>query len=284
MMIAKEINARVSYTGRSTYIKRKPFMKHAFLLLLFWCAIAHAEIVGKTVDYSSGSTNLKGYLAYDASLKGKHPAVIVVHEWWGLNDYPKKRAVMLAQLGYVAFAIDMYGGGKIAENPADAQKYAGESMKDFSSLKDKFSAALDLLKKNEHVDPNNIAAIGYCYGGGVVLNMARAGFDLKGVVSFHGTLTAPEAAQKGKVKAKLLVCNGGADKFVSEESITNFKKEMHSAGVEYSFISYKDATHAFSNPDATEAGKKFNMPIAYNEKADKKSWADMKKFLKAAFK
>ena len=258
-------------------------MKLAFLTLaLASFVVARGDVIGKTVEYTAGGVTLKGYLAYDNSIKGKRPAVIVVHEWWGLTDYPKKRADMLAGLGYVAFAADMYGDGKIADNPSDAQKYAGESMKDFSALKEKFSAAIDLLKKNELVDPNKIAAIGYCYGGGVVLNMARAGFDIKGVVSFHGNLAPVEPAQQGKVKGKILVCNGGADKFISKETIDNFKNEMKSAGVDFTFKSYRGALHAFSNPAATELGKKFNMPIAYNERADKKSWAEMKKFLKGA--
>ncbi|MCX6120997.1 MAG: dienelactone hydrolase family protein [Ignavibacteriales bacterium] len=260
-------------------------MKLAFLtLVLASFVVARAEVIGKAVEYTAGGVTLKGYLAFDNSVKGKRPAVIVVHEWWGVTEYPKKRADMLAKLGYVAFAADMYGDGKIAENPTDAQKYAGESMKDFSALKGKFSAVIELLKNNELVDPNNIAAIGYCYGGGVVLNMARAGMDLKSVVSFHGNLAAVESAQKGKVKTKILVCNGGADKFTSKESIDNFKNEMKSAEVDFTFKSYRGALHAFSNPAATELGKKFNMPIAYNERADKKSWAEMQKFLKTTLK
>jgi dienelactone hydrolase len=260
-------------------------MKFALLtLVLAGAFVARAEVIGKTVEYTAGGVTLKGYLAYDNSFKGERPAVIVVHEWWGLTEYPKKRAEMLAALGYVALAADMYGDGKIADNPADAQKYAGESTKDFSALKDKFSAAVDFLKKNELVNPNKITAIGYCYGGGVVLNMARAGFDLKGVVSFHGNLTPAEPAQQGKVKAKILVCNGGADKFISSDAIASFKKEMTSAGVEYTFKSYRGALHAFSNPGATALGKKFSMPIAYNERADKRSWGEMVKFLKAATK
>ena len=255
-----------------------------FTLALASFVVARAEVVGKTVEYTAGGITLKGYLAYNTSFKGKRPAVLVIHEWWGLTDYPKKRAEMLAELGYVAFAADMYGDGKTAENPTDAQKYAGESTKDFSVLKEKFLAAVELLKHNEFVDAHKIAAIGYCYGGGVVLNMARAGLDLKGVVSFHGNLVPVEPAQKGKVKAHLLVCNGGADKFISNESIDNFKKEMTTAGVNFTFKSYNGALHAFSNPAATELGKKFNMPIAYNEPADKKSWAEMQKFLKAALK
>jgi dienelactone hydrolase len=258
-------------------------MKLAILMLVLMSSVTHAEIIGKVVEYTADNVTLKGYLAYDNTLKEKQPAVIVVHEWWGVTDYPKKRAEMLASLGYVAFAVDMYGDGKVADNPGDAQKFAGESMKDLSLLKAKFMAAIELLKKNEHVDSTRIAAIGYCYGGGVVLNMARAGVDLKGVVSFHGSLATTTQAKKGDVKAKILVCNGGADKFISESDIKNFKQEMLAAGADFKFLSYKDALHAFTNPGATELGKKFNMPIAYNENGDKKSWKEMKIFLKRIF-
>jgi dienelactone hydrolase len=258
-------------------------MKLAILMLILVSSVTHAEIIGKVVEYTANNVALKGYLAYDNTLKGKRPAVIVVHEWWGVTDYPKKRAEMLASLGYVAFAVDMYGDGKVADNPGDAQKLAGESMKDLSLLKAKFVAAIELLKRNEHVDSTRIAAIGYCYGGGVVLNMARTGVDLKGVVSFHGSLATTTPAKKGNVKAKILVCNGGADKSISENDIKNFKQEMTAADADFKFISYKGALHAFTNPAATELGKKFNMPIAYNESGDKKSWKEMRRFLKAIF-
>lgn len=248
------------------------------------CSVfAHAKIIGETVEYKVQNTTLKGYLVYDHAITGKRPAVIVIHEWWGLNDYPKHRATMLASLGYIAFAADMYGEGKTADNPNDAQKYAGESMKDVSFLKDKFQSVIDLLKKNEHVDSTKIAAIGYCYGGGVVLAMARMGVDVKGVVCFHGSLATAAPAQPGSVKAKILVCNGGADKFVSENDIKNFKEEMKTAGVDYKFVSYKGALHAFTNPAATKLGKQFHMPIAYNRVGDKKSWKEMEKFLKTIF-
>jgi dienelactone hydrolase len=260
-------------------------MKRAiFMLTLLGSIMAHAKIISKTVEYTADNATLKGYLAYDDSFTGKNPAIIIIHEWWGLTDYPKRRAEMLASLGYVAFAVDMYGDGKIADNPGDAQKLAGESMKDPDMLKEKFMAAIEFLKRNEHVDSTRIAAIGYCYGGGVVLNMARVGVDLKGVVSFHGSLATATPAQKGIVKAKLLVCNGGADKFVSENDIKNFKKEMKAAGINYKFLSYKGALHAFTNPEATELGKKFNIPIAYNKEADKRSWKEMRRFIKSIFK
>jgi dienelactone hydrolase len=260
-------------------------MKLAVLALAFALPIAaSAKVVGKAVEYKAGDVTLKGYLAYDNSIKGKRPGIVVVHEWWGLTDYPKKRAEMLAKLGYVALAADMYGDGRTADNPTDAQKLAGESMKDVNLLKAKFLAAVDFLKQDEHTDPTQIAAIGYCYGGGVVLNMARAGDDLKGVVSFHGSLGAVIPAEKGKVKAKILVCAGAADKFSSAKDIEAFKKEMKDAGADLTYIAYKGALHAFSNPEATALGKKFNMPIAYNEKADKGSWLEMQKFFKTIFK
>ncbi len=262
-------------------------MKFVFLMLalaLMITTIVQAKVIGKTVEYSADGVTLKGYLAYDNAITGKRPGIIVVHEWWGLTDYPKMRADMLAKLGYVAFAADMYGNGLTADNPADAGKYAGESMKSPDTLKDKFQAALDILKKDEHVDPTKIAAIGYCYGGGVVLNMASAGLDLRGIVSFHGTLAAVKPPEKGNVKARVLVCAGGADKFNAEKDIEAFKTEMKNAGVKLKYYSYKGAKHAFTNPDATKLGKKFNIPIAYNKKADKESWTAMKKFFKEIFK
>jgi dienelactone hydrolase len=262
-------------------------MRTIFLLLTIVFAIpavSSAKVIGKTVEYKAGDVTLKGYLAYNTSFKAKRPGIIIVHEWWGLTQYPKMRARMLAKLGYVAFAADMYGDGKIAGNPTDAGKYAGESMKDSVLLKSKFMAALDYLKQDEHVDPTRIGAIGYCYGGGVVLNMANAGVDLNGVVSFHGTLAAVTPPEKGSVKARILVCAGGADKFNSPKDVDNFKKEMKEAGVDLKYITYKGALHAFTNPDATKLGKKFKIPIAYNKKADKESWAAMQSFFKKIFK
>ena len=260
-------------------------MKLALLALAFAIpASTSAKIVGKAVEYKAGDITLKGYLAYDNSIQGKRPGIIVIHEWWGLTDYPKKRAEMLAKLGYVALAADIYGDGRTADNPGDAQKSAGESMKDVNLLRSKFLAAMDFLKQDEHTDPTQIAAIGYCYGGGVVLNMARAGVDLKGVVSFHGSLGADIPAQKGNVKARVLVCAGGADKFISEKDIETFMQEMKDVGADYKYVAYEGALHAFSNPDATALGKKFSMAIAYNEKADKGSWKEMQKFFKTIFK
>jgi dienelactone hydrolase len=267
-----------------THLQGDHIMKFALLALAFAIpAAANAEIIIKAVEYKADSVTLKGFIAYDSSIKEKRPGVVVVPEWWGITEYPKKRAEMLAKLGYVAFVADMYGDGKVADNPGDAQKFAGESMKDMTLLKAKFVAAVDQLKKDEHTDPTQVGAIGYCYGGGVVLGMARAGLNLQGFVSFHGSLGTQKPADKGAIKGKVLVCNGGADKFIPDKDISAFKEEMKAAGVDYKFVSYEGALHAFSNPNATEIGKKFNMPIAYNEKADKGSWKEMQAFFKSVF-
>jgi dienelactone hydrolase len=260
-------------------------MRTTLLALLFSCAsIAAAGLVGKEVSYSIEGLTMKGYYVYNDSIQGARPAVIVVHEWWGLNDYARKRADMLANLGYAALAVDMYGEGKIADHPDDAGKFAGEVSKNLPVMKARFDAAMALLKKSKFVDTSKIAAIGYCFGGGVVLAMAREGADLKAVVSFHGSLATDHPTEKGKLKAKVLVCNGADDKFISPESITALKAEMKAAGADFRFINYPGAIHAFTNPAATEMGKKFNMAIAYNKNADTKSWEEMKKLFRRTFR
>ncbi len=254
------------------------------LLLLTSISFGQPRIEGKTVEYSAQGVTLKGYLAYDANIQGRRPGVLVVHEWWGLNDYVRGRARMLAELGYTALALDMYGEGKQATHPDDAEKFASEVTKNFDVGKARFLAAIDFLKRQPMVDPTRLAAIGYCFGGGVVLNMARQGVDLKGVVSFHGELTAIKLAQPGVIKAKILVLNGADDKFITAQDIDSFKKEMTAAGADFKFISYPGAVHSFTNPEATELGKKFNLPLAYNAEADQKSWDEMKNFLSEIFK
>jgi dienelactone hydrolase len=239
-----------------------------------------AKVTGTPVEYRAGDVTLRGYLARDESATGKRPGILVVHEWWGHNAYARKRAEMLAELGYVALAVDMYGDGRQATHPEDAGKFATEVMKNLPMMEARFSAALEYLKHNAAVDTGRIAAIGYCFGGGVVLNMARAGADLKGVVSFHGSLTATAPAEKGAVKARILVCTGAADKFIPQKDVDAFKTEMNAAGASCRVISYPGAKHSFTNPDATALGKEFMLPMAYNEKADKESWAEMRKFLK----
>ncbi|MFM2359095.1 MAG: hypothetical protein RLY16_1088 [Bacteroidota bacterium] len=242
------------------------------------------SIVGEEVTYSDASgTALKGYVAYDGKIKGARPAVLVIHEWWGINDYARKRADMLAALGYIAIAVDMYGDAKQGNTPQEAGALATPFYKDPKLAYSRVEAALNKIKTYPQTDAKNIAAIGYCFGGSMVLNAAKLGMNLKGVVSFHGGL-AGVPATTGTTKAKILVCHGAADKFISDAELTGFKANLDSVKVNYTFKSYPDATHAFSNPEATEKGKKFNIPIAYNAEADKNSWNDMKAFLENIFK
>lgn len=240
------------------------------------------NIKEENVTYTGDGVTMNGYIAYDANKEGKRPGILVVHEWWGLVDYPKMRARKLAELGYVAMALDMYGNGKTVDNPTDAGKMATPFYQNPQMTKTRFDAALNKLKTFGQVDTNNIAAIGYCFGGGVVLNMARLGENLKGVVSFHGGLVGVPP-QKNLLKAKILICHGASDQFVKPAEVAEFKKQMDSVGAEYTFKQYPDATHAFSNPAATPMGEKYKIPIRYNGAADTASWNDMKAFFARLF-
>ncbi len=251
--------------------------------LFFVTACAQATLQGEEVTYKAGDTVLKGYLVYDNRIADRRPAVLVVHEWWGHNEYARKRARMLAKLGYTALAVDMYGDGKQADHPEHAGKFAGEVMKNMEAATARFQAGMRLLQEHKTVDPQKIAAIGYCFGGTIVLEMARLGTDLDGVVSFHGSLGTANPANPGQIKAEVLALNGAADPFVTAENIAQFKKEMEEAGVEYKFISYAGAKHGFTNPDADTFGKKFNMPLEYNAAADQQSWVEMQLFFKKIF-
>jgi dienelactone hydrolase len=256
----------------------------ALVLGMVSVASARPKIQGEAVEYSAQGVVMKSYLVYDENTKGRRPGVLVVPEWWGLNDYARKRAQMLAELGYTVLAVDMYGEGKQAMNPKDAGQLSSEVMKNFDVAKARFVAAMDFLKQQPTVDPTRIAAIGYCFGGSVVLSMAGQGMDLKGVASFHGTLADIKPPQTGRVEAKVLVLNGGADKFNTPQQIEAFKQEMKAAGADFQLISYPGAMHSFTNPDADVLGKKFNLPLAYNANADQKSWDELRNFLKKIFK
>ena len=261
-------------------------MKRLFftlLFLLYWTFPAFAAVVGETVSYNTGDFAMEGYLAYDDSITTKRPGILVVHEWWGHNEYARKRARMLAELGYTAFAVDMYGEGKQADHPKDASKFSAEIKQNLPVARLRFGAALQVLQNHPSVDPEHIAAIGYCFGGGLVLQMARQGVDLDAVVSFHGSLATDTPAIKGTVKARILVCDGADDKLVTPGQIQSFLKEMKAAGVDYKFISYPGAKHSFTNPDADTYAEKFNIPVGYNATADQKSWQDMQNFLKDTF-
>jgi len=259
------------------------WMVLCLVIALVSTSSASAEVSGRDVEYKAGDTVLKGYLAQDTALKGKRPAVLVVHEWWGHNEYARKRARMLAEQGYVALAVDMYGDGKTAQHPDDAGKFAGEVMKNKAIGEARFNAALDFIKRQQSVDPTRIAAIGYCFGGAVVLHMARQGVDLKGVVSYHGSLATDSPAKEGMVKARVLVFNGDADKMIPPEQVAAFKQEMTRAGASFRYVGYPGVQHSFTNPDADAFAVKFKLPIAYDKKADRDSWAQTKKFLKEIF-
>ncbi|HEY0680030.1 MAG TPA: dienelactone hydrolase family protein [Chitinophagaceae bacterium] len=236
----------------------------------------------ENVSYTLDSVTMNGFVAFDSNATGKRPVVLIVHEWWGVNDYVRNRAKQLAEMGYVAMAVDMYGNGKQAADPKEALALAMPFYQNPQMAKNRLDAALNKVKEYGQADLSNVAAIGYCFGGAVVLNAARLGMDAKGVVSFHGSLLGAPA-NKDLMKAKVLVCHGGADNFIPQQEIDQFKKQMDSINADYSFITYDSATHAFTNPDATETGKKFNMPIEYNAGADRKSWADMKQFFDRIF-
>ena len=259
-------------------------MKKGFMLLLLLVSpLLHAAVQEKQVDYTSGDTTLKGYLVWNDAIKGKHPGILVVHEFWGLNDYARKRARMLAELGYTALAVDMYGNGKIGEHPREASEFMNDVMSHADIAKARFVAGKTLLEQQPTVDAKKIAAIGYCFGGGTVLMMAREGVDLRGVVSFHGMLHTDMPTHPGQVKARILVENGADDTLVKPEDITAFKQEMDAAGARYQFDNLAGAKHSFTNPDADALAKKYDLPIGYNAAADQKSWQAMQKFFKEIF-
>lgn len=241
-----------------------------------------AAIKEEPVSIKVDTTTSNSYVYYNPNASGKLPIVLVIPEWWGLNDYPRRRARQLAQMGYLAVAVDMYGNGKTAANPEEAQRMATPFYQNPQTAKQRLEAALAQAKTYPQADTTKTAAIGYCFGGGVVLNAARLGSDLNGVVSFHGSLAGPPPRKD--MKAKILVCHGAADSFVPPAQVEAFKKSMDSVDADYTFKVYPDATHAFTNPDATENGKKFNMPIAYNAAADSASWNDMKAFFGRIFR
>lgn len=236
----------------------------------------------ETVTVKSDGANMMCYVAYNDAIKGKRPAVLVLPEWWGINDYPRMRARMLAQLGYVAMAVDLFGDGKVAETPDSAKAYSAAFYTNPEKAKTRIDSAIAKIRSYDVVDSANIGAIGYCFGGGMLLNTIRLGDDLKGVVSFHGSLLGTPA-RKDLLRTKILVCHGNADQFVTPKDVATFKKQMDSIGANYTFIGYDSATHAFTNPASTVNGQKFKMPIAYNAKADTASWAAMKDFFATLF-
>lgn len=242
------------------------------------------KLVGEEVSYKADTTAMIGFIAYDENATEKRPGILVVHEWWGHNDYVRERAKMLAELGYVALAVDMYGDGKQADHPDDAGKFAMSVMGNFPTAQARFNAALEVLKNHPKVASEEIGAIGYCFGGGVVLSMANTGAELDAVASFHGSLGLPVMPEKGKTTAKILVLNGAADPFVTPEQIAAYTEAMDKAEADYQFVNYEGAVHAFTSRGADAYGEKFGLPLAYNKEADEKSWEAMKALFSEVFK
>ncbi len=249
--------------------------------LMLMVGTVQAKVVTEEVTYQAGGVTLKGYFAYDDAVTGQRPGVMVVHEWWGLNEYPRRRARQLAELGYVALAIDMYGEGRVAQSREEAGRLAGQVRGDRELMRQRARAGLDVLKNHRLVDANRVAAIGYCFGGTTVLELAYSGADLAGVVSFHGGITAPTPEEAKNIKAAVLVLHGADDPFVPKEAIDTFMQRMAEAQVDWQFIAYGGAVHTFTNP---EAGNNKANGAAYDEAADKRSWEHMKVFFHEIFR
>lgn len=242
-----------------------------------------AALQTNTVEYEVDGESFTGYMAWDDSFEGERPGILVVHEWWGHNDFAREQAERLADLGYTAFALDMYGSGKVAQHPEDAKKFMQAAMGQEGAIKARFTQAMKLLQDHETVDADRIAAQGYCFGGGVVLTMARMGLDLDGVVSFHGSLASDVVAEPGSVKAKVQVHTGDTDSFVPADQVAAFVKEMQQAQVDLDLFSYPGVKHSFTSPAADDLAEEFDMPLAYDENAADQSWESMKTFYEQIF-
>ncbi len=263
-------------------------MKQIFFSLLFSPVVAiitvipaKAEIRTSVIEYRHGNTILEGYLAYDDQLPGPRPGVMVVHAWKGLGEYEKRRARELAALGYVAFAADIYGKGIRPKNNQQAAIQAKIYRSNRKLMRDRANAGLRVLKRNRLVGFKKTVAIGYCFGGGVVLELARSGARVDGVVSFHGNLDTPDPQDAKNIRSKVLVLHGAKDPLVPIEQVGGFIKEMEAAEVDYQLVMYGNAVHSFSDPNA---GDDPDTGVAYNSKADRRSWQDLKTFFAEIFK
>ncbi len=249
------------------------------LLFMLLSTALHAEVITEERDYQVDGQTFRGYFAIDRTATTPLPGVLVVHEWWGLNDYVRERARMLAELGYAAFALDMYGDGNTATHPTQAGAFAEASLSSLPQAEQRFNAALALLAADERVDGSRIAALGYCYGGGVVLHMARAGAKLKAVASFHGSLAPKSAPLPSHSPVRIAVFNGAADPLVPAAQVAAFREEMEQAGADYLLINYPGALHGFTNPAANETATEFGLPLGYDKAADEDSWQRLQVFL-----
>lgn len=255
-------------------------------VLLFSFALAgtaNAELQTREIDYKVNGAPFTGYLAWDDAVSGERPGVLVVHEWWGHNAFARGQAEKLARAGYTAFALDMYGSGKIADHPDTAGKFSKEATRKFQQVVDRFNKARQILAEHETVNPDHIAAQGYCFGGAVVLNMARSGADLDGVVSYHGSLGGLVPAEAGAVDARVLVYTGGADNFVPPEQVAGFVRDMQNAAADLALVSFPGVKHSFMNPGADDYAAQFGMPIAYDADAAERAWQGTLAFYREIF-
>jgi dienelactone hydrolase len=235
------------------------------------------------VVYQAAGVTLRGFVAWDPAPEEARPGVLVVHEWWGHDEYVRGRAGQLAGAGYVALAVDMYGDGKVAKTPDEAQKRMLSVLGDPAAMRARFEAARDVLVEREGVDATRLAAIGYCFGGAVVLEMARLGLELRGVAAFHpGSLATTHAARRGTLRARVLVLLGEDDPFVSRDEREGFRREMSAAGADSELVFYPGVVHGFTVPAATERGKRYGLPLAHDPKADRDSWSRLERFLARA--
>lgn len=258
-------------------------MKRYFFLLLaclLFIPISNAKVISKAVTYTEAGEEYTSYVSYDDSIKGKRPGVLVVHEWWGLDDYPRKRAEMLARLGYVAFAVDMYGSGKVTDKSEQAKIWMTEATTDVEWWRERAIAGIKRLKQHKLVDSTKIAAIGYCFGGGTVIQLAYGGLDINGIVSFHGSLPIAEQEAFGKIKAKMLIAHGNADPFIPREVVTRFQDTLDKAGADWNMITYGNVLHSFTN---TKSDSRGISALKYDKQADEHSWKAMQAFFKEIF-
>ncbi|GJL56112.1 MAG: hypothetical protein NPIRA02_32440 [Nitrospirales bacterium] len=259
-------------------LKRQLFL----VSFVIWvCATpVQAKIQEQTIPYTHGETQLQGYLVWDDSIKGKRPGVLVVHEWWGLNAYAKARAKQLAEMGYVAFAVDMYGTGKVTDHPKQAGEWMKETTANVKTWQDRAIEGLKVFQKQDMVDVESVAAIGYCFGGATVVQLVYSGAPVRGVVSFHGALPLPNKGQAINTNAKVLIAHGNEDPFLKEEHIQQFRSALEEADLDWQMVIYAGARHSFTNPGADKVGMD---ALKYNKKADERSWKHMKLFFDELF-
>lgn len=250
-------------------------------VLSVWSSVVEARVQIKSIPYADGEVSLEGVLAWDDAKEGKRPGILVVHEWWGLNEYARTRAEQLAALGYVALAVDMYGTEKVTTHADEASQWMKQTTSNVEIWQGRARAGLRVLQADPRVDPTRLAAIGYCFGGATVMQMVYGGAPVKGVVSFHGSLPLPPSSQPIRNAAKILIAHGEADPFLTQDHIAKFTMALDIAGLDWQMVIYGGAQHSFTNPSANQYGMK---GIEYQERADRRSWEHMKLFFNELFR